>query len=110
MAFLSFSSTGLIADTSQLRDPTRPPHKKQANPSNHQTNIKLYWHLSSTLIAHGRRHAVINGKLVSPGQTIQQAKLISIEPNKVWLLHNKKRFSIKLLAKEIKDFSKSAAK
>ena len=112
LPFIAFSFINInlsYADTKPLRDPTRPPHKKQVN-STSTISQTPGWYLTSTLIAQGRRHAVINGQLVSLGETIQKAKLVSIEPNKVWLVFNKKRFSINLLAKDIKDFSKSAAK
>ena len=104
---LFFASTYCVS-ASQLSDPTRPPDAKTAYPSQNSKAVKR-WKLSSTLISNGRRNAIINGKLVSLGETIQQARVVAIQPNEVWLVHNKKRFRIKLLARDIKDFSKSAA-
>ena len=92
-----------------LQDPTRPPNAVSGSTSI-TTKPVSQWNLSSTLISNGRRNAIINGKLVSVGQTIQKAKIISIHPNEVWLLHKKKKIRIKMLAREIKDFSKSADK
>ena len=92
-----------------LQDPTRPPNAVSAymKPA---TKPVSQWNLSSTLISNGRRNAIINGKLVSVGQTIKKAKIIAIRPNEVWLLHKKKKIRIKMLPQEIKDFSKSADK
>lgn len=92
-----------------LKDPTRPPSAKAYSPSSQANRVKS-WFLSSTLIANGRRNAIINGRLVTIGQFINHAKVISIQPNEVWLQHKQKRFSIKLLARDIKDFSQTADK
>lgn len=87
-----------------LKDPTRPPGK--AISAYKKVSGEPTWVLSSTLIAHGRRNATINGRIVTVGQTINSAKILSIQPNTVWLLHKKKRIRIKLLGRDIKDFSK----
>ena len=92
-----------------LPDPTRPPGAKASSSSSSAKRINS-WTLSSTLIANGRRNATINGRLVTIGQWVNQAKVLSIRPNEVVLLHKQKRIRIKLLAHEIKDFSSSAAK
>ena len=92
-----------------LQDPTRPPNAVSAYTKSSATPVSQ-WNLSSTLISNGRRNAIINGQLVSVGQTIQKAKIIAIHPNEVWLLHKKKKIRIKMLARGIKDFSKSADK
>lgn len=92
-----------------LPDPTRPQGAKT-----HSSNTKVKrvkgWYLSSTLIANGRRNAIINGKLVTIGQTVNKARVISIHANEVWLKNKQKRFRIKLLQRSIKDFSQSADK
>lgn len=92
-----------------LSDPTRPPGAKVYTSSTGAKRTKS-WTLTSTLIANGRRNAIINGQLVTTGQFINHAKVVSIHPNEVWLLHKQKRIHIKLLGKDIKDFSSSAAK
>jgi len=92
-----------------LLDPTRPPGSKVFSSNKHKT-LAQRWILSSTLIANNRRHAVINGQIVAIGQRVERAKVISIQPNAVWLILKQKRFRIKMLANKIKDFSSSADK
>ena len=98
-----------MANSEILQDPTRPPGVK-FNYQPGSSKAKRSWILSSTLVANGRRNAVINNRLVSVGQTINNARVLSIQTNAVWLLHKQKRIQIKLLAREIKDFSKAADK
>lgn len=105
---IGFSSVLASAAAQDLPDPTRPPGAKVSSSTNPKRAQN--WTLSSTLITNGRRNAIINGQLVTIGQIINHAKVISIQPNEVWLLHKQKRIRIKLLAQEIKDFSPSAAK
>ena len=97
-----------ISYAESLPDPTRPTSSKA--PSAAKNSVSYSWVLSSTLISNGRRTATINGKVVSIGQYINSAKVVSIQPNEVWLIYKQKRFRIKLLARNIKDFSRSAAK
>lgn len=109
---LAFIVSSLILTTGfaqALPDPTRPPGAK-AYSSTAGTKRAQSWILSSTLIANGRRNATINGQLVTIGQTVNNAKVVSIQSNEVELLHKQKRIRIKLLAREIKDFSPAAAK
>jgi len=101
-AYLPFSHA------ESLPDPTRPTSSKAPNST--KNSVSYSWILSSTLISKGQRTATINGKLVSIGQYINSAKVVSIQPNEVWLIYKQKRFRIKLLARNIKDFSRSAAK
>lgn len=93
----------------ELIDPTRPPGSKVFSPNKHKT-LAQRWILSSTLIANNRRHAVINGQIVGIGQHVERAKVVSIQPNAVWLVLKQKRFRIRMLANKIKDFSRSADK
>ena len=99
----------LPAVASEFKDPTRPAGIKTVYSSSNKDRVRS-WKLTSTLISSDRRHAIINGRLVSIGQTINKAKVIAIQPNEVELLHGKKRFRIKLLPQNIKDFSLSADK
>jgi len=107
-AFFIISSSTLASNPEiKLADPTRPPNTKS---SIIKQRPSPRWILSSTLIANNRRHAVINGRIVRIGQTILQAKIISIQPTSVWFVLRKKRFRIKMLANNIKDFSNLADK
>jgi len=109
--FFVLLSHGLYSGTGfaqELPDPTRPPGAQDSSAKDSPRLQK--WILSSTLIANGRRNAIINGQLVTIGQVVNQAKVVSIQPNEVWLLHKQKQMHIKLLARDIKDFSPTAAK
>ena len=106
---ICFSAFLPLSYAERLLDPTRPTSSKAAV-STGATKITDAWRLTSTLISNGRRNATINGKIVSIGEYINRAKVASIQPNEVWLIYKQKRIRIKLLARKIKDFSRSAAK
>jgi len=107
MLFICISSSSVLA--AELNDPTRPPGHKTFYPESKKP-VTQRWILSSTLIANGRRNAVINGQLVGLGKVINQAKVASIHPNHVWLIYKQKRIRIKMLANQIKDYSNLADK
>lgn len=80
-----------VAAASELRDPLRPPnHQPDAaiaiDPSN--------WQLTSTLVAAGRRVAVINGRVVGAGDSIDGADVIGIARSSVRLRVGEHRFTI----------------
>ena len=93
-----FLSLGL---TESLPDPTRPPSAKAYSTQSNSKRVNS-WSLTSTLIANNRQNATINGQLVSLGQTVNGAKVISIRPNEVWLLRNKKYFGSHCLAEKLR--------
>ncbi len=92
-----------------LNDPTCPPGYKTYLPKAKKPVLKR-WVLSSTLISNSSRSALINGKWRKPGSMIEGAKVVAIKPNRVWLIFNQKRISIKLLSKQVKNYSSLADK
>lgn len=63
-----------------VHDPLRPPGKDA-----HTEGSAPSWTLHSTLIAEGRRSAVINGRVVTEGARIDGAVVIEIRPSVVRL-------------------------
>jgi len=73
----------VAAAAQALRDPTRPPFSGGAAPAG--TPVLHGWVLQSVLISKERRHAVINGQLVSLGESVSGAELVAIAENRVTL-------------------------
>jgi len=73
------NAPGVVA----LDDPTQPPNYIQvaARPGVEQGQPR--WRLQSTLTGSERNVAVINGQRLLVGQTVDGAKIISIEPGRV---------------------------
>lgn len=86
-------------------DPTRPLHY---NSSAATANSGL--RLSSILISDNRRIAVINGQLVSEGDTVAGATLIRILDNRVHVTINGKNRELKLHTTTVKRAVKRAGK
>ena len=87
---------GLIATApagAELSDPLAPPTPdvdavEPAEPG------PADYHLGSTLIAGDRRVAVINGRIVGPGETVDGAEVIAVERNRVRLRRDGEEFTI----------------
>ena len=115
MPHLKFNAISLIAvlciawlsPVKALEDPTRPPTtdiKKMT--SVNTTSKKSRWVLSSTLISSSRRTAVINDKVVSKGDRVNGATVVSIEPSAVRLRNRGRVVILTLLKKNIKSLSR----
>ncbi len=88
-----------------LKDPTRPPGivaKVSTSPEKIQ---QPRWMLTSTLVSMQRRTAVINDTVVSHGDHINGAKIISIQPSAVRLRIGGKYITLVMLKKNIKSLS-----
>jgi len=83
--FLLAASLCATADAAALDDPTQPPNyiPVAARPGAGQGQPR--WRLQSTLTGQKRNVAVINGQRLLVGQTVDGAKIISIEPGQVVL-------------------------
>ena len=95
---LSLASTGFAA---QLPDPMRPPpaHTQQAV-AEMPSDATLT--LNSTLIARGRRVAIINGAPYTTGDTVDGRRLVEIGPTAVVLERAGERLRIELLPSAIR--------
>jgi len=79
-----------------LIDPTRPasPHRRSSDdPVRNQGG----WRLDSTLVAPDRRVAVINGKQVSEGESVDGARVIAIHQLEVRIQAPGRRMTLQLL-------------
>jgi MSHA biogenesis protein MshK len=74
-------SGGAVADEAQIQDPTRPLNFVAAK-TQHQTqeqDLKL----QAIILGQGRSEAVINGRHLRLGDTVERAKILSIHPGRV---------------------------
>ena len=85
-----------------LFDPTRPATKQKSTTSNSVGAVVGSWKLESTLVASDRRVAVINGKLVSEGESVDGAHVIQIRKLNVLIQTPTKRMTLQLLPNIIK--------
>ena len=84
-----------------LDDPTRPPGYRLVLPHGKQAKASS-WYVNAIRISANQRMAIINGRRVKVGDTVNGAVVVEILPTKVRLRHNKKDVSIKLIAGNIK--------
>jgi len=75
---LHASLVPLSLEAGELIDPTRPPLVGKARPSDGGAGSRRGWTLESTLVAERRRVALINGELVSEGDSVDGARVIEI--------------------------------
>jgi MSHA biogenesis protein MshK len=89
------------ANAEVLIDPTQPPGLPM---SGKHAGIKSAprWLLTSTLIAPARRLATINGKIVSVGERVGDARVMTIEPARVLLREGKKDIVVELSPRDFK--------
>lgn len=89
----------MMQDAAALEDPMRPPGNA-ATPSSSRSVTRFV--LSSTLIARERRSAVINGRSVGVGETVDGARVIEILPAQVRLQHQGRQLTLQLLPVAVK--------
>ncbi len=88
-----------------LKDPTRPPTATTAIPTSPEKNQRPRWALTSTLVSAQRRTAVINDTVVSHGDRINGAKVISIQSSTVRLRVGGREITLMMLKKNVKSLS-----
>lgn len=93
--FAVHTSFALAAET--LRDPTRPLQEIVTVPQPAPT-----FQLHSILISQQRRVAIINGKTVAEGESVEGAKVLRIQPHRVSLLHRGKALELRLHSSTIR--------
>jgi len=82
-----------------LDDPTRPPGYRL--PGSGKAPFRG-WHLSGIWIRAGQRLALINGRLVRPGQHIDGAQLLAVSPTAVRLRKGERIITVRLLPHRVK--------
>ncbi len=90
-----------------LDDPTRPPGYRLRTPG--KPGAGRGWHLSGIWIHEGRRLALINGRLVHPGQVVDGAKLVTVTPTAVRLRRGDRVLTLRL-QRNIKQATTTARK
>jgi len=79
----------------EIRDPTRPPRRlleaaQNQDPQQEAAPPRLS--LQSILVGQGRRLALIDGKLLTEGQSIEGAEVLRIDPSGVEMRFGDKNF------------------
>ena len=90
-----------------MKDPTQPP--TATSTSNYVKGKKSKgprWILHSTLVSSDRRTAVINNRVVSQGDRINGATVVSIQPSSVRLREKGREVTLMMLTKNIKSLSR----
>lgn len=82
----------VMAEETQRRDPLRPPGNVQ-NVSRPAFNVDA-WKLTSTLVAEGRRVAIINEHAVRVGDRVGGARVLAIESGRARLRYREREFTI----------------
>lgn len=85
----------LPASAVALTDPTRPWSAGTYGQPSGSDNAG--WNLDSVLVSSSRRVAIINGRDVSEGERVGNARVISIRRNSVVLQENGKQFRLGLV-------------
>ena len=94
--------TVLPMRANELIDPTRPANKHKIKSSDHVGAVHRGWTLESTLVAPNRRVAVINGKLLSEGESVEGAIIIKIGKLEVLIQTPSRRMTLQLLPDIVK--------
>jgi len=88
-----------------LEDPTRPPTIMSTVSVSPEKTRRPRWVLTSTLVSVQRRTAVINDTVVSRGDRINGARVMSILPSMVRLRAGGRDITLMMLKKNIKSLS-----
>ncbi len=85
----------------ELADPTRPPRMRAAERPAAVAG-RTDWQLRMTRISAGQAVAVLNGRVVHPGDKVAGARVLTIGPSAVELMKGGKRFRVELLKTPVK--------
>lgn len=114
LLILSVSLTSPLLDARELIDPTRPQVGAATSPPElgaatslpkRKAAARSAWTLESILVAADRRVAVINGELVSEGESIDGAHVIEIRELDVLVRTPRGRMTLQLLPGVVKESS-----
>ena len=113
-AFLALLANGCLAvatdNPAALPDPMAPPPGAQAAPKQETTEPaeRVTYRLQGVKIEPRRKTAVINGQMVTTGDTVDGATVESIEPEGVVLQSGDVTTTLRLLKNEVKQRSRVA--
>ncbi len=89
----------LVFGQATADDPTRPPTAAEIRAWRGETGTETAdseWQLQSILTSPTRRLAIINGQRLQPGDQVDSAEVISIEPDRVVLTHRGREIILSL--------------
>lgn len=102
---LLLAGPGIVrSDDAEMRDPLQPPQLRsqaQAEPSVNPAN----WQLASTLVADGRRVAIINGQITGPGEAVDGARVLDVSAGSARLRAAGQEFNIQSSTPTIRNSS-----
>jgi MSHA biogenesis protein MshK len=95
---LALAMLGAVAGASaqDLRDPTRPTPLAAPEPAR-RAESGPRWRLQSTLVSRDRRLAVINGRMVGPGDRVVGAVVRDVRQEGVTLEVDGRRIDVRLV-------------
>lgn len=103
LLMLGVSLAGPTLGAGELIDPTRPRIGVETSPAERKAVARPVWTLESTLVADDRRVAVINGELVSEGESVGGARVIEIRELDVLVQTPRGRMTLRLLPDVVKE-------
>lgn len=77
----------------QLRDPTRPNSARPVEP----TTVRQNFEVTAIFISDQRRVAVLNGKLVAQGGSVDGATVTEVLPNSLRIQHLDREITVRLV-------------
>ena len=86
-------AAGGSAAGEELPDPMRPP-QVSVRSATEPASTPSRWQLHMTRISPGQRLAVLNGRLVKPGDEVSGARVVSVGPDAVELRKGGKQFRV----------------
>ncbi len=92
---------GGSAAAEELPDPMRPPNI-WARSTTAPVSAPSDWQLHMTRISAGQRFAVLNGRLVKPGDEVSGARVVAVGRNAVELSKGGKKFRVALSRTSVK--------
>ena len=85
-----------LSQTQGLPDPTRPAEYRETMVMQDLPPELLEWKVTAIRISDNDRTAIVNGRIVRPGDTIGAAKLLEILPYQVILDYDNRKVAVKL--------------
>ena len=94
--------TGLSALAGDLPDPTRPPGRQPVRVQTAPVTGPADWRLTMTRISPRERVAVLNGRVVRPGDRLKGARVVAVGPEAVVLESQGRRYRVGLVTRPVK--------
>jgi len=95
------------AGEAPLHDPLRPAAYRVPTSEQPTMEQEKIWHLGAVLLSGSRSVAVLNGRPVQVGETLDGYRVVKIEPGKVLLSHKKQTVVVRRAGTGLKKISSS---